>query len=199
VDLKGKDSVPESVHHVVVEVDPRSEGFVGLLGEEAVRGKKECVVTDEVHPSGGGEGGKEGDKGKVGCVGVSVGVCFGQVMVRERREKEGIDLERHYIHSLTLTLTHTHTHKPFKKTEQKSSLLKHTKPLALLKLIDTFQMSQCIIFCRTNLDCDLLESFLVSVGGGQKFRGKTEKGMYVCVCVCVCVCVHVCMYVNEMR
>lgn len=44
-------------------------------------------------------------------------------------------------------------------------------------------MSQCLVFCRTNLDCDNLEKFLNNMGGGG-FRGKTEKGMenpYSCV------------------
>lgn len=43
-----------------------------------------------------------------------------------------------------------------------------------------FQMSQCIIFCRTNLDCNNLETFLCSQDGGSssggKFRGKMESG-----------------------
>lgn len=45
-------------------------------------------------------------------------------------------------------------------------------------------MSQCLIFCRTNLDCDNLEKYLNSVGGGRRFNGKTEKGKenpYSCV------------------
>ena len=31
--------------------------------------------------------------------------------------------------------------------------------------------------CRTNFDCDNLESFLIGLGGGAKFRGKMEKGV----------------------
>jgi ATP-dependent RNA helicase DDX1 len=41
-------------------------------------------------------------------------------------------------------------------------------------------MSQCIVFCRTNVDCNALEDYLnqYSGGGGQKrqFRGKVESG-----------------------
>lgn len=47
-------------------------------------------------------------------------------------------------------------------------------------------MSQCIIFCRTNLDCDNLETYLCSLDGSQKFRGKQEGGKeakYSCVVV----------------
>ena len=39
-------------------------------------------------------------------------------------------------------------------------------------------MTQAMIFCRTNLDCDNLERFLNKDGGnGKKFSGKLEKGM----------------------
>jgi ATP-dependent RNA helicase DDX1 len=43
-------------------------------------------------------------------------------------------------------------------------------------------MSQCIIFCRTNLDCNNLETFLCSQdgggggSGGRKFNGLMESG-----------------------
>lgn len=37
-------------------------------------------------------------------------------------------------------------------------------------------MDQCLIFCRTNFDCDNLESFLNGLGGGRGYRGKMEKG-----------------------
>ena len=114
VDLKGKDSVPESVHHVVVEVDPSMEAFQALVKDNP---HAQHVATDQVHPTL--------DEGEA---------------------------------------------------ETRSEMVKRLKPLALLKLIEAYNMEQCIIFCRTNLDCDLLEEFLVGVGGGQKFRGKVEKG-----------------------
>jgi superfamily II DNA/RNA helicase len=46
--------------------------------------------------------------------------------------------------------------------------------LCLLYLLE--QMTQAIVFCRTNLDCDNLETFLSSLNGGQKFRGRQESG-----------------------
>jgi len=51
-------------------------------------------------------------------------------------------------------------------------------------LIDEFKMEQCMIFCRTQVDCDNLEQFLIHCGGGMKFRGQVEKGLespYSCV------------------
>lgn len=37
-------------------------------------------------------------------------------------------------------------------------------------------MSQCLIFCRTNLDCNNLEQFLINHGGGKKFNALAETG-----------------------
>lgn len=38
------------------------------------------------------------------------------------------------------------------------------------------RIDQCLIFCRTNFDCDNLEAYLNTVGGGGRYRGKMEKG-----------------------
>ena len=130
VDLKGKDSVPESVHHVVVELDPRAPEAQALLASEHAK----HVATDNVHP------------------GLPTGA---------EAEAEGGAQAR------------------------ASELVKRLKPLALLKLIEAYAMEQCLIFCRTNLDCDLLEQFLVGVGGGQRFRGKVEKGKENAYSCCV--------------
>ena len=38
-------------------------------------------------------------------------------------------------------------------------------------------MSQCIVFCRTNLDCTNLEAFLnTHYNSGKKFLGGQESG-----------------------
>lgn len=39
------------------------------------------------------------------------------------------------------------------------------------------------MFCRTNFDCDNLERFLVALGGGGRWSGRTESGkenLYSC-------------------
>ena len=43
-----------------------------------------------------------------------------------------------------------------------------------LQVAERLHVSQCLVFCRTNLDCDNLEKFLNMKGGGA-FRGKAEK------------------------
>jgi len=60
------------------------------------------------------------------------------------------------------------------KADADSERVKSIKPQVVLKLIDTFKMDQVLIFCRTNLDCDLMEQFLRKSGGG----GMTDK--YTC-------------------
>ena len=40
------------------------------------------------------------------------------------------------------------------------------------------RMEQCLVFCRTNFDCDNLEKFLNSLGGGGggRWAGRRESG-----------------------
>ena len=73
---------------------------------------------------------------------------------------------------------------PLKTAEAASEATKRLKPLLLLEVVERLQMQQCLIFCRTNLDCDNLEKFLNAKGGGKAYRGKAEKGVeneYSCV------------------
>eukprot|EP01006_Ploeotia_vitrea_P020375 TRINITY_DN52641_c0_g1_i1.p1 TRINITY_DN52641_c0_g1~~TRINITY_DN52641_c0_g1_i1.p1 ORF type:complete len:807 (+),score=96.56 TRINITY_DN52641_c0_g1_i1:258-2423(+) len=65
-----------------------------------------------------------------------------------------------------------------------SLAVKRLKVEMVQKLIDAYKMDQCLIFCRTRLDCDNLKDFLDKKGGGRKFTGKVEKGKenpYACV------------------
>jgi ATP-dependent RNA helicase DDX1 len=111
VDLKGVESVPETVHHVVYKVQLQRDAH--LLGTA-----RTASVTDDVHDASDAS-----------------------------------------------------------LSQSPASLqLKRLKQQILLGIIDRFEMSQCIIFCRTNLDCDNLESFLTTHGGGNKFRGRVESG-----------------------
>ncbi|CAB1097238.1 unnamed protein product [Ectocarpus sp. CCAP 1310/34] len=112
VDLKGRDTVPQTVHHVVVRVDPDKDGEVGPVPAKA----KVQPRTD--------------------------GVCAGS---------EGRD-------------------------EERAEKLKRMKPQVLLGVVEALGMDRAIIFCRTNLDCDLLEEFLTQAGGGKRFTGHQESG-----------------------
>lgn len=63
-----------------------------------------------------------------------------------------------------------------KNDEYLSEGLKRLKFEMLLSLIDSFDMEQVLVFCRTNVDCDNLEEFLINAGGGVKWRHDAEKG-----------------------
>jgi len=121
VDLKGKDSVPETVHHLVLPVDPTSDMSWSR--------QNPIPHTDEVH------------------------------------KNDKVDVNNN-------------------SPESHSEAIKRLKPLKLKELLDALDCSQCLIFCRTNLDCDNLEAYLTALGGGRGFRGKVEKGVenpYSCV------------------
>jgi ATP-dependent RNA helicase DDX1 len=111
VDLKGKESVPDTVHHCVVRVAPGAEA--------------------------GGRGEVRGDG------------------VHQKYGKPGEDLEE-----------------DLDGKARASQRIKELKPRLLLKLVERFKMEQVLVFCRTNLDCDLLEKYLVSLGGGLGKGGE---------------------------
>ena len=113
VDLKGKEHVPDTVHHAVYVVDPGSENPAALVP---------AAPVDNMHDESGG-GGPDG-----GARGAS------------------------------------------------SLATKRLKPHVVRRVADALKMDQCLIFCRTNFDCDNLEAFLNACGGGGVFRGKRESG-----------------------
>jgi len=45
VDLKGEDSVPETVHHVVVPVNPKTDHLWERLGKNHIRASLSCRLT----------------------------------------------------------------------------------------------------------------------------------------------------------
>lgn len=71
---------------------------------------------------------------------------------------------------------HHNTPKTGDSKEAVSYGIKMLKPLVLLELIDAFKMEQCMVFCRTRVDCEHLEAFLNKRGGGGGFSGKVESG-----------------------
>ena len=136
VDLKGKDVVPETVHHVVVPVTTQSAA--------APWGKSIPALdkfTDGVHTQ--------------------------EIDALRPARRQGASMEA------------------------KSQIVKRLKLEVLKKVLDTFHMDTCMIFCRTNLDCDNVEQYLnglsSSAGGrGGGYQGKRESGKedsYSCVVV----------------
>lgn len=105
VDLKGKESIPETVDHLVVMVDPEED--------KTWLQSTPTVWTDAVH-------------------------------------------------ALEPTPSPTSS-----SPEAGSQAVKILKPRLLRRLIDSLQIEQALIFCRTNFDCDNLENFLNSLGQGS--------------------------------
>ncbi|EZG68162.1 putative ATP-dependent RNA helicase [Gregarina niphandrodes] len=73
---------------------------------------------------------------------------------------------------------------------KKSQINKSLKPRIAVAIADTLKMPSCLIFCRTNVDCTNMETYLNSLGAakgaanGERFRGKREGGKenpYSCV------------------
>ncbi|KAL8440868.1 hypothetical protein Emag_007660 [Eimeria magna] len=67
-----------------------------------------------------------------------------------------------------------------------SCRIKQLKPRVAVALADALKMDCCMIVCRTNLDCDLMEKYLQKLGGGKRFAGPMESGKenpYACVVV----------------
>ena len=115
VDLKGLDAVPDTVHHVIVPVDPRSDpGWTSYRAP---------VSTDGVHA----------------------------------QDRTGPAVN---------------------SPESLSQAVKLMKAEYCIRAIKEHKMDHGIIFCRTKLDCDNLESYLNQVGGGWK--NNTE---FSCVCL----------------
>jgi len=74
--------------------------------------------------------------------------------------------------------------KKLPKALRMSECIKIMKPKMVVKIADTFNMSQCLVFCRTNIDCNNLESYMCKLDGARKHRGKFESGKenpYSCV------------------
>jgi ATP-dependent RNA helicase DDX1 len=106
IDLKGQDSVPETVHHVVCKVDPVMDTQWHTL--------KKHIATDGIH---------QRDTVRPGM----------------------------------------------KSKEALSEGVKILKGQYLLQAITKHEMDQAIIFCRTKLDCDNVEKYLISLDGGKTF------------------------------
>eukprot|EP01103_Thecamoeba_quadrilineata_P009625 TRINITY_DN1940_c0_g1_i1.p1 TRINITY_DN1940_c0_g1~~TRINITY_DN1940_c0_g1_i1.p1 ORF type:complete len:594 (-),score=104.36 TRINITY_DN1940_c0_g1_i1:72-1790(-) len=113
IDLKGRDYVPDTVHHSMITVDPLK--YLNLLDNSPNH-----PISDGVH----------------------------------RREK--------------ITF-------PPKTPESQSEAVKLLKPLLLLELINAYKMDQALIFVRTRVDADNLETFLLGGRGKPGRKGPVES------------------------
>ncbi|CAH8679970.1 unnamed protein product [Schistosoma rodhaini] len=119
IDLKGQDSVPETVHHVVCLIDPNND----TSWKELMKSNKH-IQTDGVHM------------------------------------KDQLN--------------------PNSSTpEVLSEAVKLLKGEYVIRAIKQQNMDRALIFCRTKLDCDNLEQYFISMGGGPNRRDSP----FSCVCL----------------
>ncbi|DBA04622.1 TPA: hypothetical protein N0F65_012205 [Lagenidium giganteum] len=129
IDLKGREYIPETVHHLVIKANPAGD----FVDSEAKRLVLPLPPTDGVHDAS-------------------------------------------VQHSVAKQLKQSLTDPASLDEEAKSQAIKYLKPQILVHLIQRLHIEQCMVFCRTNLDCDLLEQYLLSVGGGGgRFSGEKRK------------------------
>ena len=141
VDLKGVDSVPDTVHHVICNIDIKKH--IRYLINTRVNS-----LTDNVH----------GDD-----------IINYIKSVIHTKNIDDTEMLVKLLHSKNSVMT----------VDIKSQLIKELKQQLCLQIVDKFNMSQCMIFCRTNVDCDNLEAFFCKLGGinnSKKFSEKTETG-----------------------
>ena len=126
VDLKGRDSVPDTVHHALVVVDPSATAF-SAWNDTTAGAPCGGITTDGVHAA---------DQVQALASGAPA------------------------------------------NAEAWSEAVKRLKPALLVDLIDSLDMSQVLVFCRTNVDCDNLQKYLVARGGGRSTAvgRKMESG-----------------------
>lgn len=150
--MQGKEHVPETVMHVTVTVDPNSDRS-WLQSKPEVR----CAC---MHASERGTAAVQlpysfDDEASVGAG--CQDVCGrGRVCVRAQVQTDG-------CHALEAALGPRSA-----GAEALSEAVKRLKPRVLQRLLDAFKMPQCLVFCRTNHDCDNLEAFLNGLAAGGK-------------------------------
>lgn len=178
VDLKGEDSVPETVHHVVVPVNPKMDRLWERMGRNHIRVcRKEALALRFMSC-------------KCKIIKHFLHLMFARLMrstlkitpdlelillVRQRRSR--LDrLTRLSLASQTpadvgfwLLLTKECVF----VLEMWSEAIKILKGEYTVRAIKEHKMDQAIIFCRTKIDCDNMEQYFIQQGGGG--RSQREK------------------------
>ena len=134
IDLKGQDTVPDTIHHCVCIVDPKQD--------HSWRSLKRPIQTDGVHSK---------DR------------------LNFESESKGF-LKKLILNSSNFLIVFSET---------LSEAVKLLKAEYCLNAINTLKMDRGLIFCRTKLDCDNLENFFISHGGGP----NSAAHQYSCVCL----------------
>ena len=60
-------------------------------------------------------------------------------------------------------------------SEMLSEAVKILKAEYCIRAIEKYKMDKALIFCRTKLDCDNLENYFTSLGGGPRARDPNHQ------------------------
>lgn len=86
----------------------------------------------------------------------------------------GIEVPHDEVHSKASLSNFDRDKLTYLEWSQKTKIQKFKM---VAKLADGFKMTQCLVFCRTNVDCNNLEKYLNALGGSRGvFQGKVETG-----------------------
>ena len=199
VDLKGQDAVPETVHHVVCHVDPNSDtSWQSLPRKVKVRERKGGVQRERKMQL------IKWDKLRVL---ISDWRCSFQSWSEAEQPLSRYILtymQNQWFFVLKYYFTRIFSFFPslityINHVEGLSEAVKLLKADYLVKAINAHKMDQAIVFCRTKLDCDNIENYLQSLGGGQDtLRILSVYSQYTIIIVgpksmvneYSCVCLH---------
>jgi ATP-dependent RNA helicase DDX1 len=142
VDLKGRDSVPETVDHVLVHVNPLTDKdewrkpqgntlqpYLGRFQNTVLCNKGDTPIFTD------------------GIAQAQFGAELAQKIVSGDKQQDVL-----------------------------SEGIKRLKLVYLMQLLLRFRPEQCMIFCRTRVDCDNVEKFILTAQKARKFRHKTDSG-----------------------
>lgn len=156
VDLKGRDVLPEAVDHVLLTIDPAADGSWLQSAPKVAGGRRVLQLALGRRSAPALQQQRAASCTCVPCMRPRplLGACCAALPAALQVFTDG-------VHALDAVSPAAAT------PECASEGVKRLKQRLLQRVIDVHSMGQALIFCRTNHDCDNLERFLNSLGGGS--------------------------------
>ena len=175
VDLKGRDAVPENVDHVCYRIDPAAD--VSWVPREW-RDQPPQWLLEAFEPAFPAYDHALNAKAAVAATYAAPGRGDGKKFANPEclHPTDARVLSRAYIEAYT---DGVHSVLPATPTSgmptQMSLGVKLLKLAVLKRLLDTLDVAQAIIFCRTRLDCDNVAKFLTMCDALKLYPNATES------------------------
>ncbi|CAB9508555.1 ATP-dependent RNA helicase Ddx1 (Fragment) [Seminavis robusta] len=109
--------------------------------------------------------------------------CFIQLNPSTVKLKDDELIETDAVHRNGKLSAKVEVKKITDEASKSSEVIKQLKPRVLVEVMEKFGMDQVLVFCRTNLDCDLLEKYLKGIGSAgdigiaDKYSCRVLAGM----------------------